>query len=239
MLKNLKMKIMVVITVMSLLLSTVVIFAANNNWADQVFIKANEQIGKAGFDKKEELVSNMDSRIADHVAQKTDGKIETKKDEVEELEVKVTRPEVDVPLSENLQDHIWELCQHYDMSYELVLALIKAESDFREDIVSYNRTSLGLMQLNKNTYPTLAKELGIKNFDPFNPNHNSRAGIYYLVKIREDLLKKGLCDEEILPIMLITYHRGKAGARKYISRNGVRSKYVNNIMKQKYLYEGS
>lgn len=82
--KNLKMKIMVVITVMSLLLSTVVIFAASNNWADQVFIKANEQIGKAGFNKKQQLISNMDSRIADHVASKTDGEIENKKGEVEE-----------------------------------------------------------------------------------------------------------------------------------------------------------
>lgn len=75
---------MVVITVMSLLLSTVVIFAASNNWADQVFIKANEQIGKAGFNKKQQLISNMDSRIADHVASKTDGEIENKKGEVEE-----------------------------------------------------------------------------------------------------------------------------------------------------------
>lgn len=158
---------------------------------------------------------------------------------VEEELAEVTRPEINVPLSEDLQDHIWKLCQHYDMSYELVLALIKAESEFKSDVVSYNNSSLGLFQLNKNTYPSLAKELGIKNFNVFNPKHNSRAGIYYLVKIREDLLKKGLCDEEILPIMLITYHRGKTGAKKYISRNGVTSKYVNKIMKQKFVYEVS
>jgi soluble lytic murein transglycosylase-like protein len=96
---------------------------------------------------------------------------------------------------------------------------------------------LGLMQLNKNTYPELAKELKIDNFDPFNPYHNSRAGIYYLYKIREELRDKDLSDEEIFPVMLLTYHRGFTGARKYISRNGVRSKYVDKILEQKYEYE--
>ena len=80
---------------------------------------------------------------------------------VEEELAEVTRPEINVPLSEDLQDHIWKLCQHYDMSYELVLALIKAESEFKSDVVSYNNSSLGLFQLNKKYLPKFSK--GIRN----------------------------------------------------------------------------
>lgn len=165
-----------------------------------------------------------------------EGKQETEV-KVEEVKEEVTRPDIDIPLTIELQDYIWEVCQEYEVSYELVLAVIAIESEFKKDVVSYNKTSLGLMQLNKNTYPTLAKELNIKQFDPFNPKHNVKAGVHYLTKIRSNLFEKGLNDEEVLPAMLITYHRGQAGARKYISRNGVRSKYVDKVMKQKYLYE--
>lgn len=39
--------------------------------------------------------------------------------------------------------------------------------------------------------------------------------------------------------MLMTYHRGKKGAKKYIKKHGFKSKYVDAILKQKYLYEKS
>ncbi len=157
---------------------------------------------------------------------------------VNEIDIEVlTKPKIDIPLSEKLQDYIWNLCQEYELSYELILALINVESEFDAKAVSYNKTSVGLFQLNKNTYPELAEELRIDNFDPFNPKHSAKAGIYYLAKIREELREKDYCDEEILPMMLITYHRGRTGAKRYVRKHGTSSKYVSAIIEQKYEYE--
>lgn len=157
--------------------------------------------------------------------------------DIEEIEVENSRPEIDIPLSEDLQEYIWDICQEYEVSYELVLAIIMIESEFQKDAVSYNKSSLGLMQLNKNTYPELAKDLKIKKFNPFNAKHNVKAGIYYLAQIREELREKDYCDEEILPMMLITYHRGRTGAKRYVRKHGTSSKYVSAIIEQKYEYE--
>lgn len=157
--------------------------------------------------------------------------------EIKRIKAK-SRPEIDVPLTSELQDYIWDVCQEYQVSYELILAVIMIESEFKSDVVSYNNSSLGLMQLNKNTYPILAKELNIKKFNPFNPKHNVKAGVYYLSQIRDCWRNKGVGDEEVFSIMLMTYHYGDRGMKKYIKKYGMGCTYVDKIMEQKMLYEG-
>lgn len=144
-------------------------------------------------------------------------------------------PVYDIPMDYELQKHTYQVCQKYNMSYELVLAVINKESSFRVNAV--NKNSKGLMQLNSDTYPWIAKELGIDNFDPFNSKHNIRAGVWYLDYIRDYWLAEGYGDEDVFSLMLISYNRGINGCKQYISKYGLDNEYVNDIFDYKIYLE--
>lgn len=60
---------------------------------------------------------------------------------------------MDVPLTAELQETVWDACQEHNVEYELVLGLIEVESTFRTDAVSYVGC-YGLMQLNPQYFPS-------------------------------------------------------------------------------------
>lgn len=60
---------------------------------------------------------------------------------------------LDVPLTEELQETVWDACQEHNVEYALVLGLIEVESTFRTDAVSYVGC-YGLMQLNPQYFPS-------------------------------------------------------------------------------------
>lgn len=60
---------------------------------------------------------------------------------------------MDVPLTAELQETVWNACQEHNVEYELVLGLIEVESTFRTDAVSYVGC-YGLMQLNPQYFPS-------------------------------------------------------------------------------------
>ena len=53
----------------------------------------------------------------------------------------------DVPLSEDLQDHIFNLCDEKGIEYKVAMALIHTESRFDATCVGDSGNSLGLMQV--------------------------------------------------------------------------------------------
>lgn len=53
----------------------------------------------------------------------------------------------DVPLSEDLQDHIFELCDKSGIEADLVMAMIRAESTYNPNCIGDGGDSLGLMQI--------------------------------------------------------------------------------------------
>lgn len=59
---------------------------------------------------------------------------------------------LDVPLTEELQETVWDACQEHNVEYALVLGLIEVESTFRTDAVSCVGC-YGLMQLNPQYFP--------------------------------------------------------------------------------------
>ena len=138
-----------------------------------------------------------------------------------------------VPLPIEDQILIQDECRKYGLSPEYILAIIQAESTFNSKAISTNKTSLGLMQLNKNTYPWVAKQLDIKNFDPYNSRHNIQAGIWYINHLRNYWYSKGYDDENIFDLILISYNLGVDGCNKYVSKHGLNYSYVNKIIKYK------
>ena len=133
-----------------------------------------------------------------------------------------TRPKIeDCPLDEDLQSYIYELSIDYSIEYEMIMALIKTESNY--EINAYSGSSCGLMQVNKcNT--EYAKNLGV--YDLYDPKGNVLVGINML----SDLLEKyNLTDA------LTCYNVGETGAAR-AGLLGKPSKYSDKVFKYYYEY---
>lgn len=98
----------------------------------------------------------------------------------------------------------------------LVKGIIMTESTFKRDTTNVNNNGTvdrGLMQMNSNTAPSVAKDLGL-TYEvgmEFIPDTNINMGTYYISRhYNEDDIHKGLS----------TYNRGPNGVKKWYSNNG-------------------
>lgn len=168
----------------------------------------------------------------------------------EVVEAKVLEDEFqgyNLPINKDLQKYIKGLCDKYNLSFEMVLAVIKQESDF-ETNNNKNGSDYGLMQLNKpsGTMKWLAKEVEeddsftIDRFKWSDPYHNATAGVWYLNWIRDRLIENGYTSQEqLFPRMLILYNRGLGNGIAYLKsgRNPNNDNYVKNVKLYKTQFE--
>lgn len=133
----------------------------------------------------------------------------------------------DIPLTAAQQRLVYETAEQYELPYTLCLAVMATESSY--DPLAKCGNSAGMMQLNSNTYPALAEDLGIKDFDVYDFADNVQVGIYKLSLERDHWQEQGYSDEEVFAAMLISYNRGRTGARRYIERYGMEAKYVDKV----------
>lgn len=89
----------------------------------------------------------------------------------------------DIPLSPELQNSVRELADKYELSYELVLAVIMTESSGRADTVGDGGDSIGLMQIQSKWYGELIAETGL-SVDK--PAENVELGILILRGFMEE-----------------------------------------------------
>jgi len=76
-------------------------------------------------------------------------------------------------------DTVEKYCTEFETDINLVLALIKAESNFRTDAVSHAGAK-GIMQITDETFEFCNRNLKTSDADIFNPEDNIRAGVWYL-----------------------------------------------------------
>ena len=129
-----------------------------------------------------------------------------------------------VPLSHSLQDYIRKQCDKYDIPMELVLAIIKHESNYNPNEVSPSR-DYGLMQIHDGSFGYLEKQFG--ELDYLKPKDNIKAGVYilwlHIQRADGDLLKG-----------VMAYNKGDAGMRA-LWESGVHSThYTERVF---YYYE--
>jgi soluble lytic murein transglycosylase-like protein len=133
-----------------------------------------------------------------------------------------------IPLSPFLQDYIINISEQYELSPELVFAVIKQESNF--DIIAVSKTNdYGLMQINKRYAKSFADELGITDFNILDPFQNLQVGIYILAKHRNYWRQQGYSDEEVFDLTLSSYHQGRYRTKV----KGVSRGYCDRVYKYK------
>lgn len=126
-----------------------------------------------------------------------------------------------VPLADDLQEYTQDLCKEHGVQYELVLALMSAETDYRTNIIS-KTNDYGIMQINKINHERLSKTLGITDY--LDPEQSIRAGIYMLSEIAENY--------DTPQEILMVYNRGHAGAKRLWRQGTTTTKYTNRVLER-------
>ena len=149
--------------------------------------------------------------------------IETK---ANELKTEV-RTYYDVPLDMGFQDYIREECINAGLDMELVLAIMKVESDFNSEVIS-STDDFGLMQVNKINFEEVERALGLTNM--LDPHQGAKAGIYLLRKLK-------WCESEHQ--MLMAYNMGVTGAQRLWKEGIYETNYSKKVLKAKELIGGN
>lgn len=118
-------------------------------------------------------------------------------------------------------EYVEKYSNEYNVDSLLVYAIIKAESNFKPDVISKSN-AVGLMQLMDATAKDMANKLGMeyKEEDLENPDINIKLGVKYF-SILYDKYKN-------VPITLTAYNAGSGNVSKWISE-GVISSDGSNI----------
>lgn len=118
-------------------------------------------------------------------------------------------------------EYVEEYSNQYKLDSNLVYAIIKAESDFKEDAIS-NRSAKGLMQIMDATATDIAKVLNM-DFDDkkiLNPKYNIMFGTKYISMLIDKY--------ENIPLALAAYNAGSGNVDKWI-KEGILNGNGDNI----------
>lgn len=87
----------------------------------------------------------------------------------------------DVPLSKELQNHIFAECEKHGIDPTIVIAMCYRESTYRADAIGDNGRSFGLMQIQERYHKERMQRLGVTDLlDPF---QNVTVGVDFLAEL--------------------------------------------------------
>lgn len=110
----------------------------------------------------------------------------------------------DVPLEEDLQLFIVQLCENHHIEPSIVIAIIQRESSYRADVIGDNGEAFGLMQIWSKWHQERMNKLGVT--DLLDPYQNVTVGVDYLA----EMIDRG----NGLEWALMAYNAGATGANK-------------------------
>jgi len=109
------------------------------------------------------------------------------------------------------KEFVFRYSKDYNIDPLLVFSIIKAESGFDKDAVSY-RNAMGLMQITEETAVWGASEIGIENFsvrDLFDPEINIKIGCWYLNRLMKEF-------DNDLDLIIAAYNGGSGNVKKWL-----------------------
>lgn len=132
----------------------------------------------------------------------------------------------DVPLEPELQEHISQLCDDYNVDMPLVLAIIGQESNYNVHAIGDNGNSLGLMQIQPQHHQQRMDRLGVT--DLLDPYQNVAVGI--------DLLAELIGENNGAEWAVTAYNAG-AGTADYHKTIGTRTEYTESVLMLRKMIE--
>ena len=128
----------------------------------------------------------------------------------------------DVPLSDDLQLYIAELCEGHHIDPEIVLGIIEKESGFDPKVVGDQGRSVGLMQIQPRWHKDRMEYLGCLNLT--DPYANVTVGI--------DIFAELMAEYQDTEKALMVYNAGATGAANNWFQFGVYSnEYSQSVLK--------
>lgn len=141
-------------------------------------------------------------------------------DGFESIDIHTDTRYYDIPLTFEQQEFVQYIAEENGFGETFIYGLMQGESNFKLDVVSFNNTSFGVMQINKK-YVDFASELaGLEEYDIMNFYDNVRMGIAILRYNRDYHIAEGYDSQEDLTHLILTsYNRGISGSRNFMKRN--------------------
>lgn len=138
-----------------------------------------------------------------------------------------TRTYFDVPLSETVQDRIFDECEKHGINPAIVVALIEQESNFENYCVGDDGRSSGLMQIQTKWHLQRMIELGCT--DLFDPCKNVTVGIDYLAELKE---------QNANVFWVLMAYNGGVGYANEQTQSGNVSNFATSILLRAYELDG-
>lgn len=126
-----------------------------------------------------------------------------------------------VPLSPDIQDHIFKVCEEHGIKPEIIIAMIRKESYFTIDIMGDNGAAYGLLQVQPRWHQNRMDRLGVT--DLLDPYQNITVAVDYLAECLR--LGRGSYDWA-----LMAYNGGPSYAREMTEKGEV-SYYAQIVQK--------
>lgn len=113
-----------------------------------------------------------------------------------------------IPLDKELQAQIYDLCEQYEIAYDLVLSIIKTESEFQVDVIGDNGQAIGLCQIWPRWWQGVADSHCL---DIYNPKDNVELMLIILTSHLD------VCNGDLTGALQI-YNTGKPYGDTYANR---------------------
>lgn len=144
----------------------------------------------------------------------------------QESEAVETKKYYNVPLSAEIQDYIFQLCEENNVDPVLIFAMVETESGFNPNCVS-RTNDYGLMQINKCNHRWLKAQYDVDNF--LDPRQNLLCGVSmiaaHLKNNNGDLTKALMC-----------YNQGSTGAKKLWAKGIYETAYTRKVISNTMKY---
>lgn len=194
---------------------TAAILPTISEWIYSSFAAAGESVTGTTVDVVTEAVKEVVTEVTEEVVTETTSAATAE-------ETSVLSPYYSIPLSHELQDLIFTMCDKYGLPYEIVLSVIYHESTYRPHLVGDSGAAYGLMQVQPKWHLARMTKYGIySNEELFDPFANVCVGIDYLGELYR--VGKGL------EWTLMAYNGGPDYADALTAR-GVTSKYAESVI---------
>ncbi|MCY9737544.1 transglycosylase SLT domain-containing protein [Paenibacillus alvei] len=136
-----------------------------------------------------------------------------------------------VPLTDAEKKYLWEKCKEKGIQFDLALAIMKTESDFRKHLTS-DTNDHGIMQVNGETAKYMLRLFDDlpSDYDLYDYKTNVQFGLAELKYLQNTWRDKGLSKSKEQFYIIVSYNRGVAGAKRWVRDNGFNNQYYDKVV---------